>query len=84
MMVGGFFHIAVDTEINTEDLFRRMKKASILPFNMGTNFNSQVLSIWKRYSTVLWTRCKPEESIGVGRAPVMIEPAAGTGLPTRI
>jgi hypothetical protein len=48
MMVGGFFYIAVDTEINTEDLFRRMKRASILPYNLGTNFNSQVLSIWKR------------------------------------
>jgi hypothetical protein len=26
---------------------------------------------------VLWTRCKSEESIGVGRAPVMIEPSGG-------
>jgi hypothetical protein len=48
MMVGGFFNIAVDTEINTEDLFRRTKRASILPYNLGTNFNSQVLPIWKR------------------------------------
>ncbi|KAL9122248.1 MAG: hypothetical protein Q9187_001200 [Circinaria calcarea] len=63
MMIDGFSYIAVDPEINIEDLTRRAKSVSVLPYDFGTNFNTQVLSISKRRSVVLWAKCKTDDFI---------------------
>jgi hypothetical protein len=63
MMVDGFSYIAVDPEINTEDLSKRAKGAIILPYDFNATFNTQVLSISKRRSVVLWAKCKTDDFI---------------------
>lgn len=39
---------------------RRMKRSSILPYDFNTSFNTQVLSISKRGSTILFAKCRSE------------------------
>lgn len=60
MMVEGFSYIAIDPDIDITDLARRMKRSSILAYDFNTSFNTQVLSISKRGSTVLYAKCRSE------------------------
>lgn len=58
MMSDGFSYVAVDPDISVEGLSKRAKRTSILPYDCSSSFSSQVISISKRQSAVLWTRCK--------------------------
>ncbi|OAP53944.1 hypothetical protein AYL99_11824 [Fonsecaea erecta] len=60
MMVSGFSYIAIDPEISVEDLSRRMKRATIMPYDFKRKFDDQVISISKRATTVLWAKCRSE------------------------
>ena len=59
-MIDGFSYIAVDPEINTSLLTRHVKRVSVLLYDFNMPFNKQILSILKRGSVVLWTKCKSE------------------------
>ncbi|OAG36665.1 hypothetical protein AYO21_09140 [Fonsecaea monophora] len=60
MIVSGWSYIAVDPEISVEDLFRRMKRATIMPYDFKRKFDDRVISTSKRATTVLWAKCRSE------------------------
>jgi hypothetical protein len=53
MMVDGISYIAIDPNIDTETLNRRMKRMTVISYDFNSSFNTQVTSISKRGSTVL-------------------------------
>lgn len=63
MFVENFSYIAVDPDINVEDLALRTKRISIAPYDFKASFNSQVISISKSNGTVLWAKCRSEDFI---------------------
>ncbi len=60
MMVDNMSYIAIDPNIDIATITRRMKKVRVMEYDFRTPFNTQVISISKMGSTILWAKCKSE------------------------
>lgn len=53
-------YVAIDPNLDTTILHQKAKYLTVMPYDFGTSFNTQIISIAKRGSTVLWAKCKSE------------------------
>lgn len=60
MMVDNMSYIAIDPNLDVTMIEKKMRRVSIMPYDWNTPFNTQVISISKKGSTILWAKCKSE------------------------
>lgn len=60
MMTNGMSYIAIDPDIDITMVTKKMRRVTIMPYDFNTPFNTQVIAISKRGSTILWAKCKSE------------------------
>lgn len=78
ILVGNLSYIAVDPMIDVTGLSEKLTGYSIQPYDFSTTFHSQVTSLSKQGSTVLWAKCKSEDFIARTRP---IQTMAQQGIP---
>jgi hypothetical protein len=62
MMVGNTSYIAVDSDTNIMIITKKMKAVSVMLYDFNVHFKSQLSSISRRNSTILWAKSKSELS----------------------
>lgn len=60
MMVDNMSYIAIDPEIDTTMLTKKVKGVSVYPYDFNKSFKVQITSIAKTRPTVLWAKCRSE------------------------
>ncbi|KAL7900223.1 hypothetical protein HDV64DRAFT_290800, partial [Trichoderma sp. TUCIM 5745] len=53
-------YIAIDPNIDITTIMNKAKRMTVLPYDFNTPFVTQVASISKKGSTILWAKCKSE------------------------
>lgn len=78
MMTNRFSYIVIDPEIDVTVLERRVKGATVMPYDFNTSFNLQTIAASRKGMVVLWAKCRSEDFL---RKTMPTRVMSATGIP---